>query len=1052
MSRLQARFISFSVYVSLLLFSCAAFATELATLTGYVTDPSGLRISQSRIQATNIETNVSYSGETNDIGLYRISELPTGEYRLIVQKTGFKTVVKATIELHVQDVVALNFQLELGSVAESVTVEAGTPLINTESASVSTVVDRNFAERLPLNGRSFQSLIYLTPGVVPTTSNVSDGGQFSVNGQRADANYWMVDGASANIGIGGAKSKPANGFSGALGSFSVLGGTNSLVSVDAMQEFRIQTSTYAPEFGRSPGAQISIVTRSGTNRAHATLFEYLRNDALDANDWFANNKRLPKPREQQNDFGGTFSGPILKDRTFFFFSYEGLRLHLPQVSLTTVPDLNARQAAVPAMQPYLNAFPVPNGSGNAAAGTAQFNASYSNPGTLDAYSLRVDHRIANSVNLFARYGYSPSETVQRGTAGSALNGLETNTITSHTGTLGSTWMISPLISNDFRFNYSYVSSSDSSRLDSFGGAAPSIPLPFPSPYTAQNATFNLTILSLANGHLFAGKSVDSVQRQLNIVNGTSLQQGSHVIKAGLDYRRLSPTYDPAGYSQSPNFSTVLSAEAGKTTQTQLTASLPVPALFRNLGVYVQDTWHVMPRFTLTYGLRWDVDFAPSTTSGPSFPAATNFDNLPQLGVAPAGTSAFNTPYTNIAPRLGVAYQVSDNPNLESVVRGGFGVFYDMATQETGNLLLGSFPFGSSASLGSSNFPLDNASTAAPQITPGGVFTAFYPNLQLPYTLEWNVAIEQGLGRTQSISATYIGAAGRRLIQTARIFAPNPSISQAFLVSNNGSSDYDALQLQFQRRLAGGLEALASYTWSHSIDTASAGSSFVTTNAFIPSGAAISNRGPSDFDIRDALSLALTYQIPSKKFGTFANAVVGGWALSNVVQARTSAPVDIDTAFSQLFGARADVRPDLVSGQPAYLFGPQFPGGKAFNAAAFRNPPVDSKNVPLRQGNVPRNFLRGFGAAQWDLTLHKEFLVYERAKVEFRTELFNVLNHPNFGPPLGRLGVGGFGISNLMLNQSLNGGNLGGNLGGGAFNPLYQMGGPRSLQVGLKLQF
>ena len=216
-------------------------------------------------------------------------------------------------------------------------------------------------------------------------------------------------------------------MAGTLGSTSVFGGTNSLVSVDALQEFRIQTSTYAPEFGRQPGGQISIVTRSGTNQFHGTAFDYFRNDALDANNWFngfTNNPPLPKARERQNDFGGTFSGPILKDKTFFFFSYEGLRLQLPQTSLTFVPDTNpgdpySRQFAVPALLPYMNAFPLPNGpevldpNGNH-QGIAQFNSSYSDPGTLNAYSLRVDHKINDKLNLFGRYNYSPSELTQRG--------------------------------------------------------------------------------------------------------------------------------------------------------------------------------------------------------------------------------------------------------------------------------------------------------------------------------------------------------------------------------------------------------------------------------------------------------------------------------------------------------------------------------------------------------------------------------------------------------------------------------------------------------------
>ncbi len=408
---------------------------ELAAVTGLVTDPNGRSVPGVIVLITNLGTNIVSRTVTNDQGIYRVPSLQPGIYRMTLDKDGFKSIVKSGVELHVQDVASINFELQVGSVNETVTVEAGGLSINTTDATVSTVVDRQFAENLPLNGRSFQTLIELTPGVVITPTNAGDNGQFSVNGQRAASNYWMVDGVSANIGIGAAVTNPANGLAGAVGSFSAGGGTNSLVSVDALQEFRIQTSTYAPEFGRTPGAQISIVTRSGANQVHGTVFDYLRNDLFDANDWFADSKRLKKPEERQNDFGGTFSGPILEDRTFFFFSYEGLRLRLPQTALTTVPcDStctvfgNARTAASSGMQPFLNAYPIPNGpevfipctpnvngcppSGQQPTGAAQFNKSYSNPSTLDAYSLRIDQKLTPKWNLFGRL-ISASITAER---------------------------------------------------------------------------------------------------------------------------------------------------------------------------------------------------------------------------------------------------------------------------------------------------------------------------------------------------------------------------------------------------------------------------------------------------------------------------------------------------------------------------------------------------------------------------------------------------------------------------------------------------------------
>src|SRR5580692_11503752 len=358
-----------------------------ASLTGRVTDPSKALVVGAKVAAINSDTNFRSEGATNGSGEYYITNLPPGTYRIQIEKTGFKKLIKPDVTLHVQDATELNFELTLGSMSETITVEAGAPLVNTESGTVSTVIDHTFVDNLPLNGRSFQTLIMLTPGVVVTQTAFDNQGQFSVNGQRADANYFTVDGVSASFGATGYGTL-AQIAGGALPALSVSGGTNSLVSVDAMQEFRIQTSSFAPEFGRTPGGQISIVTRSGTNSFHGTAFDYFRKAVLDANDWFANYNHLPKPGDQQNDFGGVVRGPVFKDKTFLFFSYEGLRLHQPSTQETVVPDAASRQQAPAAMQPYLNAFPVQNGP-ELGAGLAQFNGSYSNPASLDAYSIRV---------------------------------------------------------------------------------------------------------------------------------------------------------------------------------------------------------------------------------------------------------------------------------------------------------------------------------------------------------------------------------------------------------------------------------------------------------------------------------------------------------------------------------------------------------------------------------------------------------------------------------------------------------------------------------------
>ncbi len=1047
-----------------------------AVVNGQVRDSSGAAIAGAAVEVFNDATHVRYSTETNDEGIYSLPNLPPGAYHIQVSKQGFKTVVHPDITLNVQDAKAIGFTLPIGPISDTVTVEGGASLIDTESAAVSTVVDRQFAENLPMNGRSFQTLIQLTPGVVVTPTTNTDNGQFSVNGQRAASNYWMVDGVSANVGIGNNQFSVGNGLSGASAGLSVLGGTNSLVSVDALQEFRIQTSTYAPEFGRTPGGQISIVTRSGTNHFHGTAFNYLRNDIFDAKNWFNGfvTPPLPKSKERQNDFGGTFSGPVLKDKTFFFFSYEGLRLRLPQTALSLVPDLQARQNAIPAMQPFLNAFPLPNGVDNTTTNVAQFNASYSNAASLDAYSLRLDHRLNNKLTFFGRYNYSPSSLSQRGT--SSLNAVTPSQTILQTGTVGATWAVSPLTVNDGRFNYSRTDSKSFGFMDGFGGATPLTSFPFPSGFDSSNANFFPAWLSLG---AYPGPNLGfdghNLQRQINIVDNLTTQKGAHSLKFGIDFRRLSPDFGDAAYTQQVLFLDVPSSTSGKIFFANVASGRGGTFLFHNLGAFAQDTWRIVPRLTLTYGLRWDVDFAPS--SNPSFVAVAGFDlnNLSNLALAPAGTPPFQTTYGNVAPRIGVAYQIRRSQNWETVLRGGFGVFYDMATSEAGNLInFQQYPFGATKFVygppfgGTSTFPLSSSDAAPPSITLGtklGTAYALDPHLKLPYTLEWDFTVEQALGPQQSLSASYVGAGGRRLIQTLSARTPgSSSITGTQLVTNAATSDYEALQVQFRRRLSRGLQALAFYTWSHSVDTASAGSVGVSGNT-LPAGAINQNRGPSDFDIRQAFSAGVTYDVPAPNLNAFAKAILRGWSLENVVQARSAVPVTASVGQGTILNnVRTLIRPNVVAGQPLYLYGAQCaqllgsvsqggngelqagqscPGGKALSPNAFVAP------APGQQGNLGRNALRGFGATQWDLAVHRDFPFRESLKLQFRAEMFNVLNHPNFGPPISDIrNKTQFGLSTQTLGNSL----AGGYVGGGAFNPLYQLGGPRSMQFALKFMF
>ena len=1075
------------------------YADSNATVTGLVTDSSGRAIENVSVIFTNVNSGAERATETNREGIYRLPGLLPGIYRANLTKDGFSSIVKGGIEVHVQDELSINFALRAGSVFESITVEEGAPLVNTESAAVSTVVDRQFADNLPLNGRGFQSLIDLTPGVVLIVSSVTDGGQFSINGQRGDANYWTVDGVSANTGIS-ATNYPGNGLGGGLPVFTAQGSTNSIVSLDAMREFRIEASSSSAEFGRMPGAQISIVTRSGTNLFHGSVFDYFRNDLLDANDWFASSAGLPKPEERQNDFGGTLSGPLLRDRTFFFFSYEGLRLRLPLTSISAVPDdasvaggLNSRETAVPQMRPYLNASPLPNGpeifeacdagdpscpsSGQKASGTASFNAAYSDRSSLDSYSLRIDHTVSNALNVFGRLSYSPSNLIERVPSG--MSTLFPSSFATRSLTLGATWSRSLALLNDMRFNYSQTAASSYFYMDRFGGA-----VPFPRPASSDPLSHpdSLLVLNTLSPSMFVGEGRDEQnrQQQFNFADSVSIQLGRHSLRLGVDFRRLTPRLDPDPYLQDIFFADAPSLNAGDTFFSRIETHLPGTMLFRNLGVFAYDKWQFNRRLTLSYGVRWDIDAAPKALSGPAPVAVTGFNlnDLSQLALAPAGTPPFHTTYGNLAPRAGVARQFGRSQRFQGVIRAGAGVFFDMATQEVGNAVgIADYPYGATKFLFSSSFPLNASSAAPPGVTAAelsnGRLSAFDPNLKLPYTLEWNVAAEQALGQEQTISATYVGASGRRLIQTALLFFPDSDFREASLVTNSARSNYNALQLQFNRRLNHGAQALASYTWSHSIDNASAGSAFGNAaNALVPGPMANTNRGASDFDVRHVVSAGITYT-PTLTFGersSLARWALHGWSLQSILQVRSAPPVNIYLPDLSDLTDHTQIRPDVTPGIARYLYGNAYPGNKALNGTRgviaagcadgsisigpFCPPPTDASGLPLRQGNLARNSLRAFGAAQWDLGVHRDFPIRESASLQFRAEMFNVLNHPNFATPNPQLNFAGpaavpaFGVSSQMLGRELSGGNL----QGGGLDPLYQFGGPRSIQFALRIVF
>jgi hypothetical protein len=1025
------------------LVAAAPLLAQNAEISGFIADPSGLAVPNARVTVQSVATGVTRAVAANQEGLYSVPALLPGAYDITIETTGFQTIQQTGIVLEVDQRARLDFSLTIGNTSETVTIEGSAPLLNASDASVSTVIGNRFVENMPLNGRSFSALIDLAPGVVLTAANLYEQGQFSVNGQRPDANYFMVDGVSANLGNAGSGGLLYQGGAGQLPATSAFGGTSNLVPLDALEEFRIQTSTFAPEYGRTPGAQISVVTKSGTNNFHGTALEYFRNDKLDANDWFANAKGLARPELRQNDFGGVLGGPIRKDKLFFFGSYEGLRLRQPHVADTYVTSLASRQNAPAAVQPWLNAFPLPTGP-DLGTGTAPFSASYSDPSTLNSSGIRIDYLLSNHVTLFGRYNDAPSNLNQRGGGyyQSNYSDVQHSKYGTQTLTLGSNQTLAPTAANEFHFNYSRSRGAGSFALDNFGGASPPPDsVIFPAGRTSENALLDFYgDLNPYGLKLFTGKFGDNLLQQINVTDTLSRMIGAHQIKVGTDYRRILSEAGLYPYLAQYVFVSLANVLANKAPQVGITSrTADVQLVFSNWSLFAQDTWKPTRSLAITYGLRWEYNAAPSSPSGTPPFTVTQVNNLATMALAPPGTPLWHPQKDDFAPRLGVAWQ----PLPKLVVRAGAGLFYDLGYASVADTA-SAFPYYQVKVLLNASFPLSAADAAPLPFTtspPVALMVAVDPNHVLPRTYEWNVAVEYSLGNSDVLAITYLGAAGRKLMRQDDYNAPNSNFTgEVDLLRNGASSSYQALQAQYRHRFAHGLQALLSYTWSHSIDNVSSDANF----ANVPPGVASSDRGSSTYDIRQTFSGAVSYDIPAPGGGMW-KAVFGNWSTDSIVYARTAPPVNVVTGQNPfggyLSGLYSVQRPNLVPGVPLWISDPNVAAGKRINKAAF--------SVPSRpvQGNLGRNTLNGFGATQVDMTLRRQFRLQERLSLQARADFFNLFNHPNFGPPTNYMTSPLFGQATQMLGSSLGSGGQSGGL-----NPLYQIGGPRSAQLALKLQF
>lgn len=1044
----------------------AAFGQDSATLTVTVFDPSAAVVPGAKVTLTDLHRGTVIPAETGESGFAVFEFVLPGDYSLVAEKPGFEKYQVNLLTLQVRDRQTFRVDLRVAAPGTSVQVTAkAQPLSNGATEGVS--LDQTYVQDLPDNGRNAESLIFLAPGIVPATDG---SGGFDANGLRSTTNYFTLDGVSLNQSPSGGGTPFGGGgggggfgrFGGGGGGGAALGGANastSLISIDTMQEMKVQTSSFAPEFGRSPGAQIVMTSRGGTNDLHGALYDYIRSGRFDANDWFANAGGYGKGSEHQERPGGVFGGPLVKDKTFFFIALEKLWLTSPESLVADVPSIASRATARTTLLPYLNAFPIPNSTELGLDG-ALFNAITSNPSDSSSASIRVDHILNPRTTLFARYSLTPSNSQQRGTQFSTPNILTEQSTRSQLVTAGVTHEFGDGILNDLRLNYSTATSTGFSTMDNYGGAVPLTDSEiFPAGVSTATGAFGLNVLGFA-GYSFGGHS-DNTQQQFNGVDSVSKVYGRHNLKAGVDFREILQTTYRNPYSVNVSFNGVSAATAtgaanlyalltGDALNVQVESSVPeVYPTYRNLSVYGQDTFRMTDRTTITYGLRWDINPAPTAREGPQ-PFALSSDII--AGVT-QNQPIYATQWHDVAPRVGIAYLSDDAPGREMTLRAGFGMFYDVGYGVVGQAFFGA-PYADVRTASEIGFPLAPGDLAVPVLPPArpyGQILTGTPGLLSPLIYQWNGTWEKNFGVGQTLDISIVGSKGDNLLRTSTTASYTAAYDILQEVTNGAASNYDGVQVQFHKRLSSTLQTQLSYTWSHSIDSASSDASFGGGFATLFGG----ERGDSDYDIRQNVSFSGSYRLPAPAGRMYAP--FRDWYLDFVASAHTGLPFDLSAVSSSTSaavagcnttstnngvsttGLFANVRPSYVGGD-IWIDNPAVPGGRELNSAAFITP------CGYAQGNMGRNELRGFGFAQLDLAVRKVIPIAERYRFSIGVEAFNALNHPNFANPSSQEGANlaspDFGVVTQMLNQSF----------GGGVNALYRSGGPRSMELALRLQF
>jgi hypothetical protein len=1041
--------------VCLLAFLPSASAQVSAALSGVVTDPSGAPVAAATIAAKDVDTGAARSAITDPAGRYEIPSLPVGQYEITVTKQGFGQVVRGGIHLAVGQEAIVNFALQVGEVRQQVTVHEEAPIVSTTTTDISGLVGERDVKELPLNGRSYDELLTLNPGVVNFTaektggigvSNSTVANNFAVDGNRPQQNLFLLNGVE---------------FTGAAENNMQPGGTSQeLLGVDAVREFNVLRDSYGAEYGKRPGAQVTIVTQSGTNQLHGTFFEFLRNNALDAPNHFDQGSA---PLFQRNQFGGSLGGPIRKGKTFFFVNYEGFRQHLHQTGVDLVPDANARAGSLPCklvtpapnpcpasglvfvdVSPLISAWPAPSAGAPDFGGIAE---AFNNPlQTIrdDFGTVRLDHIFSSKDSLGAVYtvddsaDFTPTSTNSYSTDAESLREQVVSVEETH--------IFSPSLLNTARVGYSragYFFTGEPTP----GTPAASLPGflsgdPIGALVVGGSAASNPTAqISLAGSN--NGSNLHVARNLYTYEDRVALTKGRNAFSFGIWLQQVQSNEELAlsqfGQATFTSLQTFLQGTVG----TLLYDPSPTEMNWRTLlgAVYAEDVIRLTPKLRVSLGFRDEFTTGWNEAHG----RASNYvyvngviQTQPQAG--DSDLAANNAKFLP-QPRLGLAWSPLSS---KTVIRAGFGMYND-SQDALGYRTDQNAPFNPTYSLPSVSVSSLPISTTAPvpataKLDPGGI----QPELRTPTLISYSVRVEQQLAPNTALTIGYVGSHGYHEIlgidsnepfpvicpaapcpadypstfpagiaNTAipagtyylpSATKPNAALANTWTYFSEATSSYNSLQADVNHRFSDGLSLRGVYTWSKALDdgdslnaTTSGGEPALASNPFDLKA----DWGLANFDVRNAAVITAMCALPFGRTGRFAsglngfaNGVVSGWTLTSIVSAQSGFPFTPQLSYnpSNNGDTRNPVRPFL---NPAFT-GPVILGTPTqwFNPAAFLAPPTNSGFY----GNVGRDTLIGPGLATWDFSVLKETPIRERLNLQLRAEIFNLLNRANFNTP------------------------------------------------------